>query len=470
MSEHIEPSLTGGRWKILAAVGAIASALALTLFLKHPAVAAAPHTENPMVENADQAFDEIPGPTGNSASENALAVSLGKARKEPTKPKVWSDVGDALAQRLRDTGDQTFYAIAEKAYRRALSLDPKNVAALNGMAWVTGGAHKFDESMSWANQSLAVEPQNADAYGILGDANVELGDYDLAFTQYQKMMDLRPDLSSWSRGSYLLWLTGDTFKAENLMQQAIRSGGAFAENTAWCRAKLAMMYFHEGSFESAAQTLEPSLRSKTKNPHVLLAAAQIAVATDEMAVAEQYYKLILEGGPQHDALVGLGDLHAAKGEMEKAEKYYKQADDLHAANLVGKVHDHTKMALFLADHDRNLVEAMRLAEQDKLTRNVLSADTLAWVYFKNGENQKAIAVIKVALSRNTPDSTIHYHAGMIALQAGDTDSALRHLQIATSMNPKFSLLQAPQARAALERIANRKAVPIASAQSEPAAK
>ena len=127
------------------------------------------------------------------------------------------------------------------------------------------------------------------------------------------------------------------------------------------------------------------------------------------------------------------------------------------------------MALFFADHDRNVVEAMRLAEQDKLTRNVLSADTLAWVYFKNGQIDKAIPAIKLALSRNTPDSSIHYHAGMIALQSDDIESAMRHLQIALAMNPKFSLLQAPLARAGLQRIADRKVAPIVSANPQPAA-
>lgn len=458
MNTNLDSSPAAARWKIPAAIAAIACALAVSLLLRHSPSPAAVQT-TPPVETADQAISSIPMPTGNSASEKTLAKTLDKLRKAPNSAMEWAKTGDALAQRMRDSGDLSFYPIAGKAYLHALSLDPKEVPALNGMAWVTGGAHRFDESVAWANKSLAVEPANADAYGIIGDADLELGAYDAAFEQYQKMMDLRPNLSSWSRGAYLLWITGDTFKATALMDKAIRAGGAFAEDTAWCRAKLATMYCHQGDFKSAAEALAPSLRAKSRNAHVLLAAAQIAEATDEPELAVGYYKLMLENGSQHDALVGLGDLHAAKGEMEEAEKYYRQVEELHVANLASKVHDHTKMALFLADHDRNLVEAMRLAEQDKLTRNVLTADDLAWVYFKNGENEKAIAAIKIALSRNTPDSSIHYHAGMIALKAGDISSALRHLQIALAMNPRFSVLQAPLARAALVSIANRKAMP-----------
>lgn len=451
------------RWKILAAAGIISVALALVLFQNKHAIAPIATASKPIT--AGEILKSIPAPTGDSASEKAVAEGLAKVRTSPDNAVVWTKLGDALAQRLRDSTDQSLYDSAGKAYERALALDGNNVAAMNGMAWVTGGAHKFDESIALANKSMAITPQNADALGILGDVHLELGDYESAFDEYQKMMDLRPDLSSWSRGAYLLWLNGDTLKATSLMQQAIRSGGAFAENTAWCRAKLATMYFHDGSDSAAAQVLEPSLRAHSKNPHVLLAAAQLAEAMQEPDMAAEYYKMMLKDGPQHDALAGLGDLHAAKGETAEAESYYKQVEELHAAHLATGVHDHTKMALFLADHDRNLVEALRLAEQHKLTRNVLEADSLAWVYFKNGDNEKAIKAIKLALSRNTPDSSIHYHAGMIALKAGDMESAQRHLQVALALNPHFSVSQSPIARRALDAAVRREALPTAAANT-----
>ncbi|MDB6076743.1 MAG: hypothetical protein JWO82_490, partial [Akkermansiaceae bacterium] len=389
-----------------------------------------------------------------SASQSAVLEGMAKARKSPEKAKSWVVLGDVLAQRLRDTADQRYYDYAEKAYLHALSLQADDADAMSGMAWVTGGRHVFDASMDWAHKALAIAPGSADSYAMLGDAHLELGDYDAAYDDYQKMMDLRPDLSSWSRGAYLLWITGDENKAQDLMEKAIRAGGPFAENTAWCRAKLATMHLHAGAFAAAAQVLEPSLKERSKNPHVLLAAAKVAVATRSFDVAEGYYKLLNEKAPNHDALAGLGDLRAAKGDLAGAEKYYVQVEELHAAHLKSGVHDHAQMAKFLADHDRNLVEAVRLAEQHKLTNNVVEADVLAWVYFKNGENAKAIEAMKRALSRKTPDPEMHYHAGMIAAAAGDLNAARRHLELAVSTNPEFSLLQGPIARKKLEALSD----------------
>ena len=394
----------------------------------------------------------IPITSGKSASENAVKEAVAKAKTSPLKPEVWVALGDALAQRMRESNDSTYYDFAESVYQQAIRLKPDCVDAMNGMAWVEGGRHHFDQSMAWATKVLAIAPDSADAHGILGDADLELGNYDSATEHYQKMMDLRPDLSSWSRGAHLLWITGNKVEANNLMEKAIRAGGAFAENTAWCRANLATMLVHDGAFAAAAKVLEPSLREHSRNPHIMLVAARLATATREIDVAQQYFRILLEKGPNHDALVGLGDLQADKGNFEEAEKFYRQVDDLHAAHLATGFHDHVQMARFLADHDRNLVEALRLAEQHKLTRNVLEADILAWVYYKNGDQPRAIEAIKRALSQHTPDAEIHYHAGMIAARAGDRDSAERHLEAAIAMNPQFNILQVAIARKTLHEL------------------
>lgn len=441
--------------KICAVVVGLSAAFAAAIFLKQPKR----HSQVAVIQERQLTPDEIlaaiPAPGGSSASEKAEIEALAQAKAKAGKAEVWVSLGDTLAQRLRDSTDQTYYNFAESAYQQALRLQPDCVDAMNGMAWVEGGRHRFDTSVEWAHKALAIAPQSADAYGILGDAALEVGDYEAATDHYQKMMDLRPDLSSWSRGAYVVWLTGNQIQATQLMEKAIRAGGAFAENTAWCRAKLATMWLHDGALAAAAKALEPSLREKSRNPHVLFAAAQLATATQEYDVATQYYQLMMEKAPNHDALVGLGDLQAVQGDMAKAESYYLQVDQLHAAHLASGVHDHVQMAKFLADHDRNPVEALRLAEQHKLTRNVLEADVLAWVYFKNGDQPRAIEAMKRALSQHTPDPEMHYHAGMIAAAAGDSDSARRHLQQVAAMNPQFHPIHGPIAVRTLEKLSTR---------------
>ena len=440
----------------------IGAAFSAAMFLRKPttsaevpAVTAAPAA---VPLTAEQTIAQIPAPTGSSATDKALNVALGKVLEKNGDATGWVNLGDALAQVLRDTANEKYYDHAETAYLYALRLQPSSVDAMTGMAWVTGGRHLFEQSKDWANRALVLDASNAAAFGILGDAALELGDYEAAYSQYQKMMDAKPDLSSWSRGAHLLFLTGDSKKAIWMMEKAIKAGAPFAENTAWCRARLAMMLFHQGAYISAAQALEPPLKSGSKNTHVLLAAGRIATAREDFTAAETYYRTVLEGGPNHEALAALGDLCAATDKKADAENYYEQVEALDKVQFASAGHSHMAMAKFYADHDRKLIEALRMAEARKLTANINEADTLAWVYFKNGDQPHAIEAIKRALSQKTQDAEIHFHAGMIAAKFGDRVSAQNHLQQALSLNPHFNVLQAPIAVAALEQLGSSKPV------------
>ncbi len=443
----------------------IGVAFSTARFIQKPSEKSSPEIIS--APTSEAVLSRLPLPDTSTPTGTLLAAALQKTRTSPSEPKNWILTGDALAQLQRETEAPRYHDAAEAAYMEALRRAPTSAAALAGMAWVTGVRHQFDKSIDWGNQALAADPECIDALGILGDATLELGDYDLAFEHYQKMMDLRPDLSSWSRGAHLLWLTGETNKAMTLMSKAIAAGAPFAENTAWCRVRMATMLFHQGALPPAEDTIRPLLDAGSRNSHLLLLAARIAAAKGDFSLAENHYHTLLESGPNPHAYAGIGDLMIAQGKAEAAAEFYLKVENLHAADVKDGVHDHGFMAKFLADTDRNLIEALRMAEEHKLTKNVLEADTLAWVYYKNGMLPQAIAAMKTALSQKTPDPEIHYHAGMIASAYGDLTSARKHLKQAIAMNPHFSLIQAPLAVEALQQLDSPKSITQADTAGEP---
>ncbi len=406
---------------------------------------------------AAETLARVPAQTGDSLTDQAIEKARARAQQAPQNSLGWVTLGDCLMQKARDVADESFYDPAEAAYEYALHLDPKSPGAMVGMAWVKGDRHLFDESIAWGEKTLVADPGNAAAHGIIGDAALQLGDYDGAFKHYQKMTDLRPDVSSYSRGAYLLWVTGQRQEAIRLMERAIRAGAPYAENTAWCRSRLALMLFFDGAYLPAEQTLAPAVIAAPRNMQVLLAAGRIKIALHENAAAKEFYQRALAVTPNVEALGALGDLAASEGATEEAEKYYRQVDELHAQHMSKRGHDHLQVARFYADHNRNLVEALRLAEARKLTRNVFEADTLAWVYFKNGEMEKAQEAIGRALSQNTPDPTIQFHAGMIAAKAGNRVAAQKYLGTALSWSPMFDLLDASTASQTLDDLGNQPA-------------
>ncbi|OYU99098.1 MAG: hypothetical protein CFE26_26380, partial [Verrucomicrobiales bacterium VVV1] len=78
----------------------------------------------------EKILSEIPSVTTNTTTDQAIRTALKKISSRPKEAATWVNLGDALAQKLRDTSDQRYYLHAEAVYRHALKLDSKCVEAL----------------------------------------------------------------------------------------------------------------------------------------------------------------------------------------------------------------------------------------------------------------------------------------------------------------------------------------------------
>jgi tetratricopeptide (TPR) repeat protein len=333
------------------------------------------------------------------------------------------------------------------------------VGALTGMAWVNGGRHEFEASVDWAKKALAINPKLQSAYGLIGDAALEMGDYDEAYDQYQKMLDVRPDLSSYGRSAHLLQVTGDTRRATWLLAKAIASGGQFAENTAWCRSQLALSYFSQGAYVPAQQVLNEGLKLAPNDYHLLAVQGRVKAAMKDYHGAIESYKRASEIAPQQDVVAALGDVYMIVGQPEEARKQYAIAESVARINKANGVRGDMLTARFYADHDVHLTEALAMAEEEYKTRkNVYAADTLAWCYYKNGKLDEAKKYIRLALAQHTPEALFEFHKGMIYAKAGDRATAQQALYEAMSLNPQFDPLFAPVAMKTMEQLGSTKIV------------
>ena len=72
------------------------------------------------------------------------------------------------------------------------------------------------------------------------------------------------------------------------------------------------------------------------------------------------------------------------------------------------------LALFLAEHDRKLPEALRIAETVARARHdIFTEDALAWASFKAGRLDEARAALDRATQTGTRDERILQHARAI---------------------------------------------------------
>jgi len=225
-------------------------------------------------------------------------------------------------QKARETADASYYGRAEQAFEQARALDVTNGEALVGLAWVQSARHEFEKSTESARRALAVDATNAAAYGLLGDAALELGDYDLAAEHYQKMLDLRPDISAYSRSAHFLFVTGDVRRGTWLMDRAIKAGAPYAENTAWCRAQLALMHLATGNLVAAEQIVEQAIARTPSNYHVLFAQGRVRAARGSYAGAIESYRRAAAIAPQHEVVVALGQLYLVTDDQKRAAQQW----------------------------------------------------------------------------------------------------------------------------------------------------
>jgi len=384
------------------------------------------------------------------AVDQAIERLSARTRQHRDDPSGWTALADAFMQKARETADSAYYRRAELAFERARALDAVDVSATLGLARVHGARHEFEKSIEWARRALELDAKNAGAYGLLGDAALELGDYEAAAEHYQQMLDLRPDISSYSRSAHLLFVIGDVRRAAWLMERAIKASAGYAENTAWCRGQLALMHLNTGNLLAAEQVVEQAMSLTPGNYHVLFAQGRVRAARKDYAGAIDSYRRASAIAPQHEVVVALGQLYVVTGDRVSADRQWAVVETIDRLNKANGVTGDLQLARFLADLDRRLPEALSIAEAEYKRRpNVFAADTLAWAYYKNGRYGDAKRAIAKALAQRTPDASFLFHAGMIHARLGDRVSAQRYLAQALSLNPSFNPVDAPLAAATL---------------------
>src|SRR3990172_7532689 len=153
-----------------------------------------------------------------SSTDGAIETLQARLRQDPDAQQAYTQLGAAYLQKARETGDPTYYGKAEGVLLRALEMKPDDFLAMAQMGALSLARHEFHQALDWGQKAHAISPDTVLIYGVIGDAQVELGEYDAALETFQTMVDLRPDLSSYSRASYMRELHGDVDGAIEAMQ------------------------------------------------------------------------------------------------------------------------------------------------------------------------------------------------------------------------------------------------------------
>jgi tetratricopeptide (TPR) repeat protein len=356
-------------------------------------------------------------------------------------------------QQARETGDPSYYGKAQSVFDEAQKRDRQHIEMLVGQGSLALARHDFRAALALGEQARTLNPDVPRIYGVIGDAQIELGMYDEAVATIQAMVDMRPDLSSYTRVAYLRELHGDLPGAIEIMQSALSAGGPTAENTEWTRVQLGNLYFNAGNLEAAEQQYQRALSLLPDYVPAIVALAHIHAAEGRLDDAVRLLADATQRMPLPEYVIALGDVYTRQGKREQAQEQYELVaviDKLFASN---GVNTDLEIALFMADHDLDLPASLQKARAAYAARpSIHAADVLAWTLYKTGEYNEAQRYAEEALKLGTHDGLKLFHAAMIARALGQNEIARTYLQRAIDHNPHFSLLYSDQAAETLRQL------------------
>ncbi|HMS65903.1 MAG TPA: tetratricopeptide repeat protein [Ignavibacteria bacterium] len=380
----------------------------------------------------------------NSSADRFITTLTEQLIENPDNSKTLTKLGAAYIQKARESNDPEFYSLAEDVLKRAINNQNDNFLAMAELGSVNLSRHNFKEALVLSQKALELNPYNSYSYGVLVDAQIELGMYDEAIENVQKMVNLRPDLSSYSRVSYIRELKGDLQGAVDAMKLAVTAGSPEAENTAWCRVQLGNLFYNKGDVETAEKIYQFAIKDYPDYVHGYGGMAKIRLFQNNYHESIEYYNKALEKNSLPEYLIGLGDVYTLKEDKVKAEEQYQKVKFMITMFKEKGVDTDLELALFNADHDRNLKESYNDAGKslENGSKSIKNYHILAWTSFKLGNFEEAEKNILEALRLGTKDPLMYYHAGKIYEKTGNKEKAKEFLDFALKINPFYSKLYA----------------------------
>jgi len=391
-----------------------------------------------------------PQPTGTN---QLIRTAQATVARNPNDAAGYAGLGAAYFQHARETGDVSDYQLAEESLNKSLDLDSADFSAdtaLETLAEVCMGEHRFADALHYAQKALSLGTGDVSPFAIVGDANADMGDYDKAADAYSRLtprdMTLSPRAAYArdSRLSYLKFVAGDTAAAITLMNTAITEGVEAqlqSENLAWLYYELGEYETQAGDAAAADAAYLAALNTHPGDYRALAALAKLRANNGRYAEAIALYQKAIAVVPMPIFITELGDLYARTGDQAQAQKQYALVEYIGLLGHINQVLHNRDLALFYADHDVKLAEALDLAQKElEVRRDVYTWDALAWALYKNDRLPEAAKASEKAMRFGTRDSLLLFHAGMIAEGLGHREQARSDLEKALQINPHFHLI------------------------------
>ena len=339
-----------------------------------------------------------------------------KLATKPQDVKTRLQLATIFITEQRITGEHHYYYPAiEKILNGVLSIDPKNFEANVFKASLRMSQHQFADAKKIAEEAKAINPDNAYVYGILVDANVELGNYEEAVAMSDKMQALKPSLESYSRASYLREIYGDYDGAIAAMKLAVQAGLPGSEPQSWSLNVLGDLYYNIGKLDEAERTFQENLFIRPSYAPSMAGLAKVEMKkknyTRALALLDSANAIM----PQSSFEEQKADVYAAMGDTKKAMDKYAEVQKMLITDANSNHHS-VSLELarsFIKTNQWDSAKKYAVMEYTIRPKNIDVNNELAWIAYSQNDFAKAKEYLKTAMSTGSKNPELLQRAVVI---------------------------------------------------------
>jgi tetratricopeptide (TPR) repeat protein len=322
--------------------------------------------------------------------------------------------------RSRITGSEADLTRAEELARESIAeRAQRNYQAFELLASILMARHEFREARTIAAQVDSIDPGSHSHLALLGEIELELGDYDAAARHFGAIQYDGRNFTTGARLARWYELTGRLGKARTFLKQSIlkvdHRDDLPREQVAWFHYRLGDLELRAGNTGAADSAFNRGLTRNPGDPRALGGLARSAFARGDWQRAIEFGERATAAQLDPGTLGIVSASYYRIGNSEQAASYAK-AMSASALEQPGPIH--RAWGLFLLDHgsatDRaRVLELARRELEDR--KDVYGHDLLAWALYRNGQLAEARAEMKIALSQRTEDVMLAGHARAIGV-------------------------------------------------------
>lgn len=318
------------------------------------------------------------------------------------------------------------------------------------------GEHEFPAALEAAKALNKTVPDDVVVYGLLTDANIELGNYPDAEISAQWMLNLRPgNLPALLRAARLRELFGDPEGAYELLELAYQSTSpADTMERPSILTQMGHLRLATGNVDAADKLLQQALIQQSLTvfpgrPTALAILAEVRIAQNRYQDAVVLLQQRYHSAPRPENLYQLAEALHLAGRAADAQGAFREFETKALADSNQKDNSNRELIFYYTDHTHQPAKALKLAQQEIAWRHdVHTLDAYAWALHVNGQDTPARKLIESALAVGIRDPKLFLHAGAITQTLGDIPAAEKYLTQASELNGAES----GQARAVLASI------------------